>query len=201
MKSCPRYIGEIFNIKSKTLLITIIFSIVLVALYFVYKPSYNNSINQINNNQINNNQINNNQINNNQSNIKNKIVNLLNNGNQLLNNTNVLSDTFNDIPPIAFNDLTDEQKEIVKTHRTFFNNPTKDSITKFYNENSTSINSNLSTLIQRYNGYNDEVNNTIQEINYDLLRQLQRNYALAHKENIKRNIELQDIDNLPQRFD
>jgi hypothetical protein len=201
MKSCSKY-TEVFNIKNKTLLITIIFVVVLAVLYFAYKPPmfmYKPSFDNGNNNGNNNGNQSNQQINQHQP--KNKINNLLNKGSNLLNDTLILSDKFADTPPIDYNDLTVNQQKIVDDHRTFFNGSTKDAITDFYNDNATNINENLAKLISNYNDYNNEVNTTIEEINYDLLRQLQRNYALAHKVNIKRNIELQDIDNLPQRFD
>jgi hypothetical protein len=195
MKSCSNY-TELFNIKNKTLLITIIFAVVLAVLYFMYDKTINNPNSTSNQSNHQNN------LPSNQNEIKTKINNLLNNGSEILNNTIIINDKFEDIsPPYLYDNLSPEQKEIVKSHRFFFNKPTKDAITDFYNKNINSIDTNLSTLISRYNDYNDEVNKTIEEINYDLLRQLQRNYALAHKVNTKRNIELQDIDNLPQRFD
>jgi hypothetical protein len=192
MKSCSKY-TEVFNIKNKTLLITIIFVALIIILYLVYKPSSDtNNITTNNLNSINNV--------NNQSNIKQNINNLLNKGSELLNNQ--YNDTFKDTPtPIPYNDLTKEQQEIVKSHRTFFNKATKDEITKFTSKYSDSVDTNLTILVNRYNDYSNEVNNTIEEINYDLLRQLQRNYALAHKVNVERNIDLEDIDSLPQRFD
>jgi hypothetical protein len=200
MKSCSKY-TEVFNIKNKTLLITIIFVVVLAVLYFAYKPSMFMDKPASNNDNNGNNNGNQSNHQSNQHQPKNKINNLLDKGSNLLNDTLMTTDKFEDTLPINFNELSDEQKEIVKTHRDFFNKSTKDAITNFYDANVTNIDSNISTLISRYNNYNDEVNTTIEEINYDLLRQLQRNYALAHKVNTKRNIELQDIDNLPQRFD
>ena len=195
MKSCSKY-TDVFNIKNKTLLITIIFSVLLIILYLVYKPISNtNNITTNNINSINNNA-------NNKSNIKNNINNLLNKGSELLNNQ--YNDTFEDITisdTIPYNNLTDDQKEIVKSHRTFFNKATKDSISTFVEKHTNITDTNLTTLVNRYNDYSNEVNNTIEEINYDLLRQLQRNYALAHKVNVQRNIDLEDIDSLPQRFD
>jgi hypothetical protein len=202
MKSCKNY-SEVLSIKNKTLIISIVFVVLLAVLYYVYNSKNNNNIHS--QNLKNNNQ---DKLINKYQNQTSKLTELLRKGTNLVNDTQNLSlnnnikrtnDNFEDI--ILFDNLTPEQKEIVKTHRHFFNEPTKDAITKFYDENANNIDKNLAALISRYNEYSQEVDNTIQEINYDLLRQLQSNYALAHKVNIKRNIELEDIDNLPQRFD
>lgn len=190
MKSCSKY-TEFFNVKNKTLLITIIFVVLLIILYLVHKPKSNTNNTTINNINSNSNQSN-------QSNIKNKINNLLNKGSTILNNTVIINDKFEDIP---YNELSKEQQETVKSYRTFFNEETRNEIINFSSDYKDIIDTNLTTLVNRYNDYSNEVNNTIEEINYDLLRQLQRNYALAHKVNLKRNIDLEDIDSLPQRFD
>lgn len=217
MKSCNK-LTKTFNIKNTTLIITIVFTIMLITLYFMYnyesKYLINNNTNNNNahNDNANNNNANNNNVNNNNvNNIKLKLQTLITKGDILLQNTiNNDNDKFEDVllpiklpnsQNIKFEDLNEEQKIILQKHRYFFNDDTSENINEFDIKTNTNIEGNLSNLVYRYNNYNNEINNTIQDINYDLLKQLQKNYALAHKVNIKRNIDLQDIDNLPQRFD
>ena len=43
-------------------------------------------------------------------------------------------------------------------------------------------------MVTNYNKYKEKIEEILQDTNYQLLKQLQRNYAVAHKTNLKRNI-------------
>ena len=55
-------------------------------------------------------------------------------------------------------------------------------------------------LIQNTNDYNKVLKSYIEAINLDLIEFLQTSYKDAHQMNIKRQMDLEDIDNLPGKF-
>lgn len=201
-------------IPNKTLLITIVFIVILLVLYLIYNNNFMNIIlknikTTLNNNDKDNKDDKDDKDNknnkNNISSINNKLKIIINDGNNILSSDNfenvVLSGMNTLTNNIEYDKLTEEQKKIIRNYRTFFNDNTQSTLNNFVSNNQSTLNAGLSTLISNYNNYSNKINTVIEEINYDLLRQLQRNYALAHKVNTQRQIELQDIDNLPQRFD
>lgn len=55
-------------------------------------------------------------------------------------------------------------------------------------------------LLQQTNNYNNVLKSFIEGINLDLIEFLQTSYKDAHKMNIRRQLDLEDIDNLPGKF-
>jgi hypothetical protein len=106
----------------------------------------------------------------------------------------------NTIPETA---LSDNEKARIAYYNTFFNPTTQDAIKTFViSDNLENINrDNLEKVITNYNLVKTGLNDILDNLNNQLLKQLQKNYARAHKINTERQIDLENIDYLPQRFD
>lgn len=103
---------------------------------------------------------------------------------------------------IPSENLTENELYKLNYYNTYFNNTTKNSIKEFVDTNINDIDSrNLIHVQTNYNIVKEKLNTILENLNTQLLKQLQKNYAIAHKINTKRNIDLEDIDYLPQRFD
>lgn len=100
-------------------------------------------------------------------------------------------------------ELSDNEKARIAYYNTFFNEATQDSIKDFVQSNQLQdINKdNLEKVITNYNLVKTGLNDILDNLNNQLLKQLQKNYARAHKINTERQIDLENIDYLPQRFD
>jgi hypothetical protein len=90
----------------------------------------------------------------------------------------------------------------VLLYQDYFNKPTQDAIHEFATNKIPELNkTNLHNMTANYNAVKNELDNILENLNDQLLKQLQRNYARTHKINTERNIDLENIDYLPQRFD
>lgn len=179
-----------------TLIITVVFILILLALSLYYYV--NNNEKEIVSNNVSNkvSKINKN----------NKIEKLIRDNERFMNIAlRDLELLKNDTKTISIdeNNFDENQMEIIKSYYKLLNEPTQKYINDWIAkpENKNNVQDNLNNMISNYNDFISSVENVLQETNYDLLRQLQKNYAIAHKVNLQRQIELENIDNLPQRFD
>jgi hypothetical protein len=179
-----------FLIKNKSLLIILIFILILIILRYIYNSKKNIK-----------------KPNNDKTIIKNKINNVIKTGEAFMNITlhklklpdnktyenddNILEDL----------NLTDNDKTIITNYNNFFNESTRNNINDWVTTNNNLTDENIKQMISLYNNYNNKVEGILKEINTDLLKQIQKNYATAHKMNIERQINMDNIDYLPQRFD
>lgn len=104
---------------------------------------------------------------------------------------------------IPENELSNNEKKRIAYYNTFFNATTQNSIKDFTeSEELEKINNdNLEKVITDYNSVKTGLNGILDNLNNQLLTQLQKNYARAHKINTERQTNLETIDYLPQRFD
>jgi hypothetical protein len=185
-------IGNILN-KNKTLLILLIFIIIIFVLYLLYNNNSNKFKKTLFSTSSNNNT---------NSNFKQKFNQKLKENDkfidmtlQQLNSIKNLSDEIE----IEINDS--KQIGIINNYNDFFDEDTSNVLNEWIIENPNIVNENISKMVNNYNNFMSNVDELLEETNYQLLKQLQKNYALAHKVNIKRQIDLENIDKLPQRFD
>jgi hypothetical protein len=115
----------------------------------------------------------------------------------------VLQDLGTVTKTIPETELSDNEKARIAYYNTFFNETTQNSITNFAKSNDlTTINrNNITNVITNFNLVKTGLNDILDNLNNQLLKQLQKNYARAHKINTERQINLENIDYLPQRFD
>jgi len=115
----------------------------------------------------------------------------------------VLQDLGTVTKTIPETELSDNEKARIAYYNTFFNKTTQNSITNFAKSNDlTTINqNNITNVITNFNLVKTGLNDILDNLNNQLLKQLQKNYARAHKINTERQINLENIDYLPQRFD
>ena len=182
--------------KDPTFILFMVTIVVFVLLYIFYNP------NNFNNDNLANNSLNSNSFTTSSSRLK-KIKQMVKDNEHFMNITLKQLNSEDTDLPINIQELSNEHKDIVSKYYNFFNEPTVKEMEKWAktNENNKILTDNLNVMISNYNKFNKNVEDVLQEINYDLLKQLQKNYAKAHKINIKRQIDLENIDYLPQRFD
>lgn len=179
MKQCGKHL--LFNSG----LILLVFGLSVVLLHYLYSRNKSKHINikQLNSNNVNNTPL--------MKKIRatDRFVNVVLNDLGNLNNGNIALDNNND-------------KYKVLLYQAYFNEPTKDSIHEFATEKIPELNTtNLHNMTANYNAVKNELDNILENLNDQLLKQLQRNYARTHKINTERNIDLENIDYLPQRFE
>jgi len=177
--------------KEPTFILFIVTIVVFVLLYIFYNPNkYYNNLSNNNSNSFTS------------SRLK-KIKQMVKDNEHFMNITLKQLNSEDTNLPINIQELNNEQKNVINKYYNFFNEPTVTEMENWAktNENNKILTDNLNVMISNYNKFNKNVEDVLQEINYDLLKQLQKNYAKAHKINIKRQIDLENIDYLPQRFD
>lgn len=113
----------------------------------------------------------------------------------------------NELPALTGNNLTNDNLSINEKMKIFYynnllNEATKNAITSFVGDEeiASQHSENIKIMLNNYNSVNDSLNDILQDLNGQLLSQLQKNYGTAHKLNIIRNIDNENIDFLPQRF-
>jgi len=180
-KKCFNYL-----VQNKTLFISIIFMIIFIILYIYYKNINKKSLYDNLDKSLNP-----------SLSLNSKLDNLI------IDSDNFLNITFNNLQNLK-NDINiedDNEKIIVNKYKEIYiNSLLPDKLNTHFTTDSTNVNENINNMIINYNNYNKKIEDVLEEINLDLLKQLQKNYGTAHKVNIKRQIDIEDIDSLPQRF-
>ena len=198
------------NLCWNTLALLLVFSISIGIGYLMYSiqtknNSKNNNKNNSKNNSKNNNKNNNKNKNNlTQEDVENKVEEVKN---LIINSDKVIKELekFSDLQKIEFPDEFEsnndfELKDDKVSHREYKAYFLDNDIGCIKNAIVSKADSNEMASQRNKIEYNQQLKEYIEAINLDLIQFLQKSYKDAHKMNVERQLDLQDIDNLPGKF-
>jgi preprotein translocase subunit SecG len=171
-----------YNLCYSTMLILVVFIIAYIILSFIYNRKKNTLTSNVKSNSGND--------------ILHKLKSIDRFADIMLNELPMLK---NNIPN---DNLSTNEKLKIFYYNNLLNETTTNAMNEFINDEgiNTTNQNNITVMLNNYNAINNRLNDILQDLNGQLLSQLQKNYSTAHKLNIERNIDNENIDYLPQRF-
>ena len=185
-----------YTLEYNTLGLLLIFIIIIIIGYILY------------NNKESNNELNNVSVNVSNKSVDNLELDMVELNNLVNNSDKVIKELekFNDLKKVENLDeikgnftlqLGEDGNNNHKLYNDYFMENPIDCIVDEVNERTKE---NMNKIQNNMVSYENNLNTYIAQINLDLIEFLQRSYKDAHKMNIKRQIELEDIDKLPGKF-
>jgi len=111
-------------------------------------------------------------------------------------------DRFTDIilnPVVLPTTYTPGLEKALADYNCYFNPATIDKLAEARAIANSTLTANFNVVNSRINGMNTEIDNKLQELNYNLLKQIQKNYYNAHLLNNEREHQKTMLDDLPIR--